>query len=179
MQVGPTYWRCVTTDSAGVPTGGKYGAVRWFEKAANRRGMKIAWSRRYDCFLLYTEEFRGKPISQMLLRKFGRRGWGDPIAMTHELLMAMTYIREEHCKLSHATITQKIMLRDKQRNDEIRKGWRQADEDLYQPVMRRVQLRLDPRSRTVTALAKKVGLYNQYKRRQHKRKKVQRIVVAS
>ena len=177
MQVGPAYWRCVTTDSAGVPTGGKYGSVRWFEKAANRRGMKIAWSRRYECFLLYTERYRGKPVDQMLLRKFGKRGWGEPVALTHELLMAMTYIREQHCKLTNATIMQKIALAEKQRIDEIHKKWDQADVDIEDEVMRRVHLRLDPRSRNVTALAKRVGLYNQYKRRRRRGKKVQRIVI--
>lgn len=171
MRVGPQNWRAVTTDTAGVPHGGDYGNVRWFEREANKNRMKIAWSRRYRCFLLYTEPYRGRCICQMLFRKFVARGWGRPVAMTQELLRVMIHLRNEDAKMGAKTIMQKIALREKHQREAVVKEWDQADEDLRPEIIRRVDLRMDPSSRSVMALPQQVGLYRRPARRRAERRR--------
>ncbi|MDD4888395.1 MAG: hypothetical protein PHU85_00565 [Phycisphaerae bacterium] len=55
MRIGPESWQWVTIDSPEVPMGGHYGDVATFAEAAERRGLKLAWSRLWQCFCLYQE----------------------------------------------------------------------------------------------------------------------------
>lgn len=158
MQVGPAHWKCVTTDSAGVPHGGRYGNVEWFETQANKVGLKIAWSQTVSAFGIYTVLAGGRHVWQLLLRQFGDSGWGDPVPMNHQLLVCLTRLREEDCRHGH-TIMQGMALREKHRRDDLISEWDRADEDMREEVVRKVGLRIGMVTPTVAALPKRVQIY--------------------
>jgi len=109
MIAGYPHWRCVTTESAGVPTGGKYGRVRWFEAELNRMGLKLAWSRMYCAFGIYSQRGPGRYVWQMNLWNFD---WGKrrttPKLLEESLLFLVLYAWRRHCQMSSATIKESL-----------------------------------------------------------------------
>ncbi len=101
MRVGHKRWFAVSTDSAGVPHGGRFGDVEWFEEQANALGMNLAWSRLKKCFLLYEEQGPGNFVCHM--RYFNETA-RVPVPLTRELWWLMVYAKERHCRISGETI---------------------------------------------------------------------------
>ena len=101
MQVGHKWWFTVSTDTAGVPHGGRFGNVDWFEQQANQLGMKLGWSCLKKCFLLYEEERPGKFVCHM---RFYNEVARVPIPLTSELWWLMVYAKERHCRTCGQTI---------------------------------------------------------------------------
>ncbi len=101
MRVGHRRWFAVSTNSAGVPHGGRFGDVDWFERQANQAGMGLAWSRMKNCFLLYEERGPGNYVCHM---RFFNETQRVPIPLTSELWWLMVYARERHCRLKGQTI---------------------------------------------------------------------------
>jgi hypothetical protein len=76
----------------GVPHGGKWGDVRWFEREAAREGMFIAWSTHLKCFVIYTKD-GANVVSQMNCQK---EILGDPIPLSRSLLGRLVGLRRDH-----------------------------------------------------------------------------------
>uniref|UniRef100_A0A6H1ZFU6 Uncharacterized protein n=1 Tax=viral metagenome TaxID=1070528 RepID=A0A6H1ZFU6_9ZZZZ len=89
MVIGRASNLWVGTDSAGVPHGGRYGDVAAFERGANAHGLKLAWSRIWDCFCIYTEPAPGRIVLQELAMTRGRF---QPIALTESYLWLILYL---------------------------------------------------------------------------------------
>lgn len=93
MIVGYRHWQMVSTDSAGVPHGGRYGDVPRWERQAKRHGLKLGWSRLSKCFGIYTQIGPGKYAFQLRL-------WNErtqcPIALTPQLLQTLVWLWERN-----------------------------------------------------------------------------------
>lgn len=87
----------VSPDTAGVPTGGKYGDVQTFIREAGRHGLKVAWSLPGECFGIYTQDGPGRYTFQMR--------WRNPLTgeakpLTREFLWLLLHLWASHCKNS-------------------------------------------------------------------------------
>lgn len=170
MQVGPAYWDCVTTDSCGVPSGGRFGNVKWFENKAKNRGLLICWSRRYHCFAIYTIH-AGKHVWQLTLRRPSSKAtYGDVMPFSHRLLVELCNIREQDCRRSGATLLAEIAQKKRDHKAELRREAEHTDEDCIDELMRRTRLRMGQVTRNEVALPKVVPI--------SKPKSTGRIVVA-
>lgn len=85
----------VTTDTAGVPSGGKYGDVRRFEEEAKRHGLLVGWCLMGDCFGIYTKDGPGRYTFQM-------RWWNpstrQPKPLSREFLWLLLHLWSNHCR---------------------------------------------------------------------------------
>jgi len=167
MKVGPLHWQCVTTDSTGVPLGGRYGNVKWFEAQAAKYGLKVAWSRRYAAFGIYTINHGTKYVWQITLRKWGGNGWGAPVPMTSTLLSCLVKIREMDARYT-GSIMDAIALKEAHQKDEVRKEWEQADEDIRSEVLRRTALITGAATPNIMVLPNRIGLYKPFRQRRRK-----------
>jgi len=122
MQVGPAWWRCVTTDEIGVPYGGAYGDVRRAEAELNRVGMKLCWSYLHHCFGIYTEPVPNYWRFQLLLQKNG----DEPIPLTDQLVWTLYFIREEDARMDGPTIEARIRQIQQERKNRER-AYAEAD----------------------------------------------------
>ena len=103
MRIGPARWRMVDLNTAGVPSGGKYGNVRWFAKKAARHGLKVGWCQIPKCFGIYTEDGPGRFTFQLQWRN---QATGEAKPLTSELLWLLIYIWDHHCRSTEKTIQQ-------------------------------------------------------------------------
>jgi len=92
MTIGPKHYGWVDTRTIGVPHGGKWGDVIWFEREAAREGMFIAWSTYLNCFVIYTKDGENV-VSQMNCQT---EILGDPIPLSRSLLGRLVKLRREH-----------------------------------------------------------------------------------
>lgn len=118
MIAGAKRWMAVTTDSAGVPHGGRYGDVAWFEPRLKRVGLKLAWSRLWHCFLIYMERGPGKFICQMQCYNHRHK---KPIPLTANLLWLLVYAWERHCRTPAKTIVQALGAIQRKRKEAVAK----------------------------------------------------------
>lgn len=93
----------VDTESAGVPHGGRFGHVDWFEQEAAKHGLRIGWSRLKRCFGIFTTHGR-KHVFQFLCQR--RRG--DPIPLNSDLLRLMLCARRDHRSTRGPTIAARV-----------------------------------------------------------------------
>lgn len=84
MRIGPEHWRTVTPDTAGVPTGGRWGNPGWFGRRLKQAGLTLCWSRLHGDFGIIRHVGAGKWTWQMHCRKGGPGS--DPIPLGGELL---------------------------------------------------------------------------------------------
>jgi len=114
MQIGPRQWHWVTTDTAGVPHGGKYGDVDWFEGELNANGLYLAWSRIWDTFGIYSHPNPARWIPQMLCI---RKDNGEAIPLTYEFLLLILSCWEEaeRCDYNVNAIVQQKVKDEKRR----------------------------------------------------------------
>ena len=107
MRAGYPHWRCVTSDTAGVPTGGRYGRVRYFERRLNRVGLKLAWSRLHCGFGVYSQQGPGQYIWHMnLWRRHPATRRTIPMPLDDSLVFLLLHVWHKHCRMSAATIKQ-------------------------------------------------------------------------
>ena len=138
MRVGPKHWLLVSTDTAGVPHGGKFGNVRWFERAAKKHGMKIGWSKLRDCFGIYTEPWRGVFISQLLCI---RQDTFEPVPLNHELLSMLVQMQEAMASQTGDSLMHTMQKLTSERKYKEATGKRETLEDMEKDVTRATLLR--------------------------------------
>jgi len=66
--VGKPNWQWVTIDSPGVPRGGAFGCVKWFDKQCKRHNLHLVWSWKHNCFMVATK-IGPKYICQEIYRR--------------------------------------------------------------------------------------------------------------
>lgn len=110
MRIGYRHWGWVTTDSAGVPHGGRFGDVGRFERGANGHGLIVGWSRRLNCFGVCTRRGPTKWVCQLVLRN--SKGI---VPFSDSVLWLLLFAWERHARLTESTITE--YLRDVQRKE--------------------------------------------------------------
>jgi hypothetical protein len=103
-RVGPSFWRAVSIDTAGVPHGGPHGNVSRFAKEAGARGLYLCWSRPQRCFGLYSKR-AGKYHWQMALK---RPDNGAPIALTSEALWLVLHLWRNMAGSKASTLIQAV-----------------------------------------------------------------------
>lgn len=103
MRIGPRRWQMVSPDTAGVPTGGKYGDVRTFIREAGRHGLRVAWSLPGQCFGIYTQDGPGRYTFQMRWRN---PRTGQPKPLTREFLWLLLHLWNAHCRTSGKLLEQ-------------------------------------------------------------------------
>lgn len=102
MQIGEKYWHLVSTDSPGVPHGGRWGNVRGFEQAARKHGLFIGWSLIRHCFVLFNR-VKGRWIDQFVFQK-----GSDPIPLSLPLLGCLLYAQRRFMGESKATLRERL-----------------------------------------------------------------------
>lgn len=120
MRIGPSHWRWVSIDSAGVPHGGPYGRVRDWANVLSRHGLTVGWSRLHRCFGVCSH--RGKRwVCHMLLQRTS----GGPIPFTRKLINLLLYAWNRHCRYTSANIASYVRnLRRKQRDRQLHEQYR-------------------------------------------------------
>lgn len=101
MQIGPRHWGWVSSDSAGVPHGGQYGNIPWFERQMKDIGVITGWSRRRNCFGICVQRGPARWFCLMLLAN--KKG---AIAASPDLVSVLRYAWTRHCRQSGATVMQ-------------------------------------------------------------------------
>ncbi|HUU96001.1 MAG TPA: hypothetical protein VM487_09685 [Phycisphaerae bacterium] len=91
----------VTTDTAGVPHGGQYGDVDWFEEEIAPHGLKLGWNPISEAFIVYVED--GPDRFHTLIRLW-KDSEGCAIPMTHDVLWMLLYCWDNHCRNSKQTV---------------------------------------------------------------------------
>ena len=91
----------VSTDTAGVPKGGPYGNVAWFEEEAKNHGLGLAWSRIWNCFALYTQPGPCRIVGQDLCM---RKDNGKPIPLCRDYLNLILWLWDHAEKQTHETV---------------------------------------------------------------------------
>ena len=84
MRIGPEHWMCVTPDTSGVPTGGRWGNPEWFGKQMKKIGLTLCWSRMHGNFGIMRMIAPGRWVWQMHCRRGG--AGTDPVPLGGELL---------------------------------------------------------------------------------------------
>ena len=91
----------VSPDTAGVPSGGKYGDVPWFTREAGRHGLKVGWCVMGECFGIYTQEGLGKYTFQMQWRN---QVTGEAKPLTADFLWLLLWMWDRHSRTSGETL---------------------------------------------------------------------------
>jgi len=101
MIVGHPSWWWVTPDTVGVPRGGRYGEVDWFEEEAGKQGLYIAWSKLWKCFFVYSRRPDGWPIPQI-----GCLKWDTmiPQPLNRQYLNELLWHWDRHSRVKYATL---------------------------------------------------------------------------
>lgn len=139
MRIGPRSWRWVSTKSAGVPHGGQYGDVAWFQQELGRRGLYLAWSRLWNRFCVYSRRGPSKVIPQLICMNWSTY---RPIPLNRELLSMLVRMWEGHCRQSAESIAayfRRQEAEDKAREEAEAEALSDAMES---DVMRAVDLRM-------------------------------------
>ena len=104
---GMPWWKMVTTDTAGVPAGGPFGDVAWFEREAGKHGLLIGWSRIHHRFGVFTRLGPAKYTFQMLLDKPE-----GAIPFSPQLLWLLLHVWENDAR--HSNKAMNAIIRDLQ-----------------------------------------------------------------
>lgn len=153
----------VTHDSAGVPSGGRYGCVEWFIREAEKAGFKVGWSRVHCVFGIYTQLRATKAVFQIMLCNWGTM---RPLAMTHELLSLLRWTREQDARLPLQTALRHMAEMEANRKKAMADKTQQQTLDIMPDVMRATQLRMGLITPALMVLPRgPVGLYGDRKRR--------------
>ena len=103
MIIGPTYWQCFTCDTPGVPTGGIYGEVSWFEEHCEEYNLKLAWSWLHHCFMVFSRRGAKWHLQERYRRGFGKGHDGlIPLTQNHFWLLIFLWMR--CCKTNYETV---------------------------------------------------------------------------
>lgn len=137
MQIGPRQWCWVSTDTAGVPHGGKYGDVDWFERELNSHGLHLAWSRIWDTFGIYSHPNPTRWIPQMLCL---RQDDGKPIPLTYEFLALILKTWEE-AERSDYTVDHVVQQRVRDEKSRLAKEQYEQISEVMPDAVRAMQLR--------------------------------------
>ena len=155
MRIGKEYWRCVSTDTAGVPTGGRYGDVKWFEQELNRHGLKLAWSQIHHCFGIYLERGPGRVVWQRLCLRDDTQ---QPIPLNSHFLWLMLHLWERHCRMTTATINATLTQLRRDEKSQIAKERYENAQMLEKDVMDSVWLDRGYRTPKAFSIPKKPKL---------------------
>jgi len=106
MRIGLPEWQCVSVDSAGVPSGGKWGRPDWFAKKLKAVGLTLVWSRLHKNFGIARRAAPGRYIWQMHCCKGG--AGSTPIPLGRELLRWVLTMWNEAKRRDTGEINRKI-----------------------------------------------------------------------
>lgn len=153
MRFGPAYWKWVTTDTAGVPHGGKFGDVPRFEAVFRRHNLYVGWSRIQRCFGIATRDRRNGWQCQMLLTT-GR----SPIALSSQLVGMLLTLWAQRGRHSCKSLVQMAAQQESDRNSAEAK----ADYDRQQDRVKEIYARLRHQDRSrimvpISGLRRAVG----------------------
>jgi len=93
MRIGPENWHWLTIDTAGVPSGGKYGDVRQFAELIAAEGWKLAWNQLWKHFVMYEELPDGSLVPHM---HFVNWATGAVIPVREAHVGVFRHMREKH-----------------------------------------------------------------------------------
>jgi hypothetical protein len=116
MNVGPRFWHWVTTDTAGVPHGGRYGDVPRFEAILRRHNLYLGWSRVKKCFGIASKNRRNGWCCQMVLTT----GQGV-IPLNNRLVSALLTAWAEHGRTNTGTVIEAMIQKERDRKTELAK----------------------------------------------------------
>ena len=148
MRIGPPNFGMVSTDTAGVPCGGNFGDVAWFEDRLNRMGLYLGWTRIWDRFVIYS--MRGPQIvCQMVCQHWDTM---TPIPLNGELLSLVRIMWEGHCRNTYDTMQQWLQQQERDYHHRLEVERKQLELDMEGDVMRGVELDMDPSSRKLISV---------------------------
>jgi len=102
MIIGPKRNKWFSTDSPNVPTSGRYGDVRAFERKANKVGLHVAWSAHLELFVIYTERGYGNYVMQAVC---GDQGSYEPTPLTSKYLSFLLILWNKFAQRGKYTLT--------------------------------------------------------------------------
>lgn len=153
MQVGAKHWGMVSTDSGGVPHGGRFGNVRWFERAAQRRGLYLGWSKLWECFGIFTRPHPHRYVAQMLCR---HQDTGEPIPLTRELLGVLVCLWEDMAHHTGESLIDAMRKLNAEQKYKETVEQQKLDKDMEADVIRATELRRGYRTPNLMFLPRNV-----------------------
>ena len=156
MRFGEPKWCCVTIDEPCVPKRGKWGCVRWFARQCEKHRMKLAWSKRHDCFMVFSQKGRGKWFCQEIYR---RGLTGITIPLTAMAFWSLIFLFNRGARWSNKRVFQ---LREQVERDMKAKQIAEERDHIDQvgrEELRRIQLDYGFASPNVMPLPRRVGRY--------------------
>ena len=136
MRIGHPSWKWVSTDTAGVPHGGKYGDVAAFERDANRHGLKVAWSWIHHAFAIYSEPRPGKVVCQYWAMRTG-----GPMPLTRKFLAYLLYNWERFARRGMKNLTEEISRNAREYEERQKRERVLQDQYMLRDLARAVALR--------------------------------------
>lgn len=128
--VGEKHWRLISTDTAGVPHGGKHGHVDWFEREAGKHGLYIGYNRIWQCFSLFTK--RGRKFVHQF--RFLNESTQQPVPLNAQVLKSMLLTRERFCRQSGKSIIEGMAQSQRDHKRQMMKEIYEARTDVAKDV---------------------------------------------
>jgi len=145
MMIGPKHYGWVDTRTIGVPSGGPFGDVRWFEREAARDGMKLAWSCNLKCFVIYTQD-GPNVVHQMNCQKtLG----ADPIPLSRSLLGKLVSLRRDHFYRKKGSLQEQLRQLEIDTKQKHRDGIRQEMLEMNDELIRESEIAVGKRERAI------------------------------
>lgn len=176
MRIGPDHWMCVSPDTAGAPSGGRWGDPEWFGDRLRRVGLDLVWSKMHACFGIVRQVSPGRMVWQMHCRRGGPGS--DPIPLGGELLKWVLTMWNEAKNRSAADIMRRVeQVRREEAAQQAAERRTYAEESMPE-VLDYMELARGHRGPRLivpmSATGKPVGLYRDRKKRKPYRGPAQR-----
>lgn len=137
MRVGPEHYQWVSPDSAGVPTGGRWGNVGEFRRRMARHGLKVAWSRLWRCFYIYTQPSAARFVTQLACSRMDN---SEPIPLTRALAGALLQCWSKVRRHSHQALERGMAAMARTKQEAARRKWLAEQEDVMKDAERSSKL---------------------------------------
>jgi len=153
MQIGPVEYRWVSTDTAGVPHGGRYGDIDWAESELEKVHLHLAWSQIWHSFVVYSQPRHDRFVCQ----DWCMTGGGHSIIpLTPDYLWLLMYFWRHGARQTKQTVREALNASQRKYDEELEKERQTCMADMKADVMKEWKIRTGRKSPAIWSFPKEI-----------------------